>query len=161
MLLAYEMNGRPLEPQHGFPLRLLVPGWYGMAHVKWLVRIEALEKPFDGFQQKTAYWYKRTPEDPGVPVTRIRPRALLIPPGFPDFLTRSRIVEAGPTELRGRAWSGAAPIARVEVGIDGVWSDAKVGQALGPHAWCPWSFTWDATPGEHVLSCRAFDEAGE
>ena len=53
MLLAYEMNGRPLEPQHGFPLRLLVPGWYGMAHVKWLVRIEALEKPFDGFHLST------------------------------------------------------------------------------------------------------------
>jgi len=160
VLLAYEMNGRPLEPQHGFPLRLLVPGWYGMTHVKWLVRVEALLKPFDGYQQKTAYWYKSAPDDPGVPVTRIRPRALLIPPGFPDFLTRTRVADSGPIELRGRAWSGAAPIARVEVGIDGVWTDATVGEAMGPYAWCPWSFTWNATPGEHVLSCRAFDEAG-
>ena len=160
VLLAYEMNGRALEPQHGFPLRLLVPGWYGMTHVKWLARIEALTEPFDGYQQKIAYWYKESPEDPGVPVTRIRPRALLIPPGFPDFLTRHRTVDRGPVEIRGRAWSGAAPISRVDVGVDGVWSAAVLGEALGPFAWCSWSFIWDALPGDHVLSCRAFDAAG-
>ena len=58
---AYEMNGRPLEPQHGFPLRLLVPGWYGMTHVKWLTRIEAVTQPFDGYQQDVAYRTRRTP----------------------------------------------------------------------------------------------------
>jgi sulfane dehydrogenase subunit SoxC len=160
VLLAYEMNGRPLEPQHGSPLRLLVPGWYGMTHVKWLVRIDALTEPFDGYQQKIAYWYKQAPEDPGEPVTRIRPRALMVPPGFPDFLTRARTVERGRVELAGRAWSGMAPIARVQVGVDGTWSDATLGRSQGPFAWRPWSFSWQAIPGEHVLACRAFDDAG-
>lgn len=160
VLLAYEMNGRPLEPQHGAPLRLLVPGWYGMTHVKWLTRIDAVARPFDGYQQRVAYWYKQSPEDPGTPVQRIRPRALMIPPGFPDFLTRRRTVNAGKIPLSGRAWSGLGPIARVEVGIDGLWSDASLGTSMGPHAWRSWTFPWTATPGEHRLSCRATDEAG-
>jgi sulfane dehydrogenase subunit SoxC len=160
VLLAYEMNGRPLEPQHGAPVRLLVPGWYGMTSVKWLVSIDALTAPFDGYQQKTAYWYKQTAAEQGEPVTRIRPRALMAPPGFPDFLTRNRFAERGAVALIGKAWSGMAPIARVEVGVDGAWSDAVLGASLGPFAWRPWRFSWDAAPGEHVLSCRAFDEAG-
>jgi sulfane dehydrogenase subunit SoxC len=113
VLLAYEMNGRPLEPQHGFPVRLLVPGWYGMTHVKWLARIDAVAEPFTGYQQVTAYWYKQTADERGEPVTRIRPRALLVPPGFPDFLTRTRTVDAGRVMLFGRAWSGLAPTSRV------------------------------------------------
>jgi len=157
VLLAYEMNGRPLEPQHGFPLRLLVPGWYGMMHVKWLTRIEAVAAPFDGYQQQVAYWYKRDAEDPGVPVTRIQPRALLIPPGFPDFLTRRRIVEQGPLRISGRAWSGTASIERVELGVDGAWTTATLDEPVGPFAWRGWSCTWNATAGDHVLSCRAAD----
>ena len=160
VLLAYEMNGRSLEPQHGAPLRLLVPGWYGMTSVKWLVRIDVLDKPFDGYQQTTAYWYKQTAEEKGEPVTRIKPRALMAPPGFPDFLTRSRIVERGRVELAGRAWSGMAKIDRVQVSVDGAWSDAVLGPPLGEFAWRPWSFAWDATPGEHILGCRALDQAG-
>jgi DMSO/TMAO reductase YedYZ molybdopterin-dependent catalytic subunit len=161
VMLAYEMNGRPLEPQHGFPLRLLVPGWYGMTQVKWLTRIDAVTTPFDGYQQRVAYWFKRDLQDPGTPVTRMRPRALLIPPGFPDFLTRSRVVERGPVTLAGRAWSGHGRIVRVEVGVDGVWSDAVVAAPLGPFAWQKWSFVWNALPGRHELTCRATNEAGE
>jgi len=160
VLLAYEMNGRPLEPQHGYPLRLLVPGWYGMAHVKWLVQIDAVTEPFTGYQQDVAYWYKRDANDRGEPVQRIRPRALMIPPGFPDFLTRARTVERGAVELRGRAWSGLAPIARVEVGIDGAWRDATLDAPLGRFAWRSWTCAWDATAGSHVLQARASDEAG-
>jgi DMSO/TMAO reductase YedYZ molybdopterin-dependent catalytic subunit len=161
VLLAYEMNGRPLEPQHGFPLRLLVPGWYGMTHVKWLTRIEAVSEPFDGYQQHTAYYYRRDADDPGVPVTRIRPRALLSPPGFPDFLTRHRIVERGLVRVSGRAWSGTAPVVRVELGVDGAWTDAELSEPLGPYAWRAWSADWNATPGEHALSCRATDAGGD
>jgi DMSO/TMAO reductase YedYZ molybdopterin-dependent catalytic subunit len=160
VLLAYEMNGRPLEPQHGFPLRLIVPGWYGMTQVKWLSRIDAVAVPFDGYQQRVAYFYKRDPEDPGEPVTRMRPRALLAPPGFPDFLTRRRILDAGRIVVRGRAWSGYGAISRVEFAVDGQWTDAALGKASGPLAWCSWSAEWDATLGEHVLSCRATDSAG-
>ena len=160
VLLAYEMNGHPLEPQHGFPLRLLVPGWYGMTHVKWLTRIEAVREPFDGYQQHIAYYYRRDADDPGEPVTRIRPRALMVPPGFPDFLTRQRILNRGRVEISGRAWSGLAPISQVDFGVDGVWTAAKIEKPVGPFAWCLWTAVWDAMPGEHVLSCRALDAAG-
>jgi sulfane dehydrogenase subunit SoxC len=160
VLLAYAMNGRPLEPQHGAPLRLLVPGWYGMTSVKWLSRIDAITTPFDGYQQRVAYWYKQTADEVGEPVSRIRPRALLVPPGFPDFLTRRRIVPRGAVTLFGRAWSGLAPIARVEVAVDGAWRPAELGPVRGPYAWRAFACPWDAQEGEHVLSCRAFDEAG-
>jgi DMSO/TMAO reductase YedYZ molybdopterin-dependent catalytic subunit len=161
VLLAYEMNGRPLEPQHGAPLRLLVPGWYGMTSVKWLTRIEAVTRPFDGYQQIVAYRYQQDEGDPGERVTRIRVRALMIPPGYPDFPTRRRFVDAGRVLLGGRAWGGTAPILRVEVGVDGMWEDAKLAPAIGEFAWCAWSYEWDATPGEHTLSCRATDADGD
>jgi DMSO/TMAO reductase YedYZ molybdopterin-dependent catalytic subunit len=160
VLLAYEMNGRPLEPQHGFPVRLLVPGWYGMTHVKWLTRIEAVKAPFAGYQQTVAYWYKQRADERGDPVQRIRPRALLVPPGFPDFFTRRRTVDRGRVELMGRAWSGTASIARVEVGIDGSWQDATLGAQLGEFAWRKWTSSWEAPPGDHVLTCRATDTGG-
>jgi len=118
VLLAYAMNGQDLPPQHGYPVRLIVPGWYGMAHVKWLTSIELVDRPFTGFQQAVAYRLRQEPGDPGTPVERISPRALMIPPGYPDFMSRTRIVHQGLVELTGRAWSGAAPIARVEVSVD-------------------------------------------
>ena len=83
VVLAYEMNGQPPQPQHGFPLRLVVPGWYGMTSVKWLTSIEAVSEPFDGFQQATAYRYQQDADDPGEPVQRMRVRALMAPPGIP------------------------------------------------------------------------------
>ena len=160
VLLAYEMNGAPLEPQHGFPLRLIVPGWYGMTSVKWLSSIEAVSTPFDGFQQAVAYRLQSDASDPGAPVSRIRVRALMIPPGIPDFFSRQRFVLPGPTALRGRAWSGEGAVTRVEAGIDGVWSDARLEAPVGPYAWRGWSFDWAAEPGIHELSCRATDSAG-
>jgi len=161
VLLAYEMNGRPLEPQHGFPVRLIVPGWYGMTSVKWLTRIDAVTTPFIGYQQAVAYHYKRDADDPGEGVSRIRVRALMIPPGIPDFFTRRRLVDAGSVQLTGRAWSGNGLVERVEVGIDGVWADARLGPPAGEFAWRGWSFVWQATPGEHELICRATDSAGD
>ncbi len=161
VLLAYEMNGEPLPPQHGFPLRLVVPGWYGMTHVKWLTAIEAVAAPFEGYQQTPAYHYQRDADDPGEPVTRIRVRGLLIPPGIPDFFTRRRFLDRGRVTLAGRAWSGQGRVTRVEVGIDGAWSEATLGPALGDYAWRGWSCDWDATPGEHELACRATDSGGD
>src|SRR5215831_17437962 len=95
VLLAYEMNGQPLPPQHGYPVRLVVPGWYGMAHVKWLVDVEVSDTPFTGFQQVVAYVFRQEPGEPGPLVDRIAPRALLVPPGFPDFMSRTRIIRPG------------------------------------------------------------------
>jgi DMSO/TMAO reductase YedYZ molybdopterin-dependent catalytic subunit len=161
VILAYEINHQPLTPPHGFPLRLLVPGWYGMTSVKWLTGIRAVSEPFEGFQMD-AYKLRDAAEDPGRPVSRIQPRALVIPPGFPDFLVRDRFVEAGPFELRGRAWSGLAPVARVEVSTDGgrTWADTRLGAQPSPYAWVAWSHTWDARPGRHEIACRATDDAG-
>ncbi|MCX5380134.1 sulfite oxidase [Streptomyces sp. NBC_00091] len=163
VLLAYAMNGGPLPPQHGFPLRLVVPGWYGMAHVKWLRDITLAGAPFTGFQQAVAYRYRRTAEDPGEPVTRIAPRALLLPPGFPDFMSRVRVVRPGPVRLEGRAWSGHGPVTRVEVSADGgrTWADAEVtARDPGGWAWQAWHRRWTATPGSHTLVVRATDAAG-
>ncbi len=160
VLLAYEMNGRPLEPQHGAPLRLLVPGWYGMASVKWLTAIEAVTQPFEGFQQAAAYRYQADADDAGEPVTHARVRALMIPPGAPDFFSRRRFVDAGRVALSGRAWSGSGPVERVEVAVDGEWADAQLRPAAGEFAWRAWSFGWVATAGEHELACRATDATG-
>ncbi len=160
VMLVHTMNGRPLEPQHGYPLRLLVPGWYGMTSVKWLTSIEAVRQPFDGYQQATAYRYHAAEDDPGEPVERIRVRALMAPPGMPDFFTRGRLVDAGRVSIVGRAWSGVAPVAKVEVGVDGAWSDAQLDEPAGDFAWRGWHFTWQAASGEHVLTCRATDAAG-
>jgi len=162
-LLAYEMNGQPLPPQHGFPLRLVIAGWYGMAHVKWLSAITALDKPFEGFQQAVGYRLYDSDGNAGAPVTRIVPRSLIVPPGIPDFFTRRRFVDAGPVVLEGRAWSGFGPIECVEVSVDGGanWSEAALGEALGPRAWSAWSFEWEAAaPGEYTLCSRARDAHG-
>jgi DMSO/TMAO reductase YedYZ molybdopterin-dependent catalytic subunit len=162
VLLAWAVNGEPLPAQHGFPLRLVVPGWYGMTHVKWLARIRVVDEAFTGWQQDVAYRLRRSEEEQGVPVTRIQPRSLLAPPGIPDFLTRARFVEPGPTALEGRAWSGWAPIVRVEVSTDGgaSWADARLEQPLSEWAWAGWRYDWDAEPGEHELRCRATDAEG-
>ncbi len=164
VLLAYEMNGHPLLPQHGFPLRLVVPGWYGMTHVKWLSRITVLTEPFRGYQQSRGYRLRSDPDELGEPVTRIRPRSLMVPPGIPDFMTRRRIVDAGAHTIRGRAWSGRAPIERVEFSDDGgrTWWDATLDDSPDDaFAWRGWSFAWHAGPGERILSCRATDATGE
>src|SRR4051812_6158954 len=116
VLLAYEMNGRPIEPQHGFPLRLVVPGWYGMTSVKWLTSIEAVDAPFGGYQQAGTYLFKTSADDPGTPVKRIVPRALMIPPGIPEFFNRRRVVDAGSVQVSGRAWSGESPIVAGGIG---------------------------------------------
>jgi sulfane dehydrogenase subunit SoxC len=162
VLLAYEMNGMPLPPQHGWPLRLVVPGWYGMAQVKWLTGITVLDAPFTGFQNAVAYRLVQEAGEAGEPVTRIMPRALMIPPGYPDFMSRTRFVAAGEHLLHGRAWSGWAPVSRVEVSTDGgeTWAEASLGPAADRYAWRGWRYPWTAAPGECELLARATDEAG-
>ncbi|HSN34799.1 MAG TPA: sulfite oxidase [Arthrobacter sp.] len=160
IVLAYRMNGNDLPPQHGYPLRLVVPGWYGMASVKWLSSIKVLTKPFDGFQQAVAYRYQQDADDVGTPVTWIKVRSLMVPPGVPDFFTRSRTVPAGPVMLTGRAWSGEGAVQRVEVGIDGKWAPAQLEHPAAPFAWCGWSMPWVADRGDRELACRATDATG-
>lgn len=162
VLLVYEINGQPLSPQHGFPLRLIVPGWYGMTNVKWLTQITVVDEPFEGYQQMHSYRWRTDPADLGQPLTRMRPRALMVPPGVPDFFTRQRTVAPGAVELEGRAWSGSGPIRRVEVSTDGArgWVDAVLDPQPDRYAWVRWSFGWAAPEGEHELCCRATDAEG-
>jgi sulfane dehydrogenase subunit SoxC len=162
VLVAYEMNGGPLPPQHGFPVRLIVPGWYGMTSVKWLAEIDVIDEPFAGYQQTQGYRLRQSEDEEGVPVQRIVPRSLFVPPGIPEFLTRARTVEPGEHVLEGRAWSGLAPIEAVEVSSDGGknWASAELDRDEGRWAWRGWRFRWTAEPGEHVLCSRARDEAG-
>ena len=161
VLLAYEMNGEPLQPQHGYPLRLVVPDWYGMASVKWLCRIEASAECFQGYQMVKVYRYSQAADEPGDAVTLMRVRALMIPPGIPDFLTRTRIVQAGPVTLQGRAWAGRLSVSRVEVSVNGgsEWAEAQLEEPLLPYAWRGWTFAWNATPGKYTLRVRATDSA--
>lgn len=161
VMLVYEMNGQDLLPQHGAPLRIVVPGWYGMASVKWLFKIEALTSAFEGFQQVGTYHFKSDDEDNGQPVQDIRVKSLMMPPGVPDWYSRKRLVDEGPVSLIGRAWSGGGRvIKKVEVEIDGVWQQAKLSKQIGPFAWVKWQFEWMATSGEHCLRCRATDSEG-
>ena len=160
VLLAYAMNGAPLLPQHGAPLRLVVPRWYGMASVKWLQRIEVIERPFDGVQQAASYHFRRVPGEQGEPCKLMRVNSLMAPPGIPDFYTRRRTVPGGLSKLVGRAWSGAGRVQRVQLGVDGIWQDARLEDPKHPYGWQGWSADWHATPGEHELACRAADAAG-
>ena len=162
VMLAYEMNGAPLEPQHGYPIRLVVPGWYGMTSVKWLESIEAVAEPFTGYQMEQTYRYKNSPDDPGEPVSTMRVRALMIPPGIPDFMTRTRLMDAGEVALSGKAWAGRLDVTKVEVSTDDgmSWQDAELGKQVGRFAWRNWSYRWGAKPGRHYLLVRATDEEG-
>ena len=161
VLLASAMNGRPLEPQHGAPLRLMVPGWYGMASVKWLRTLTVLTERASGPQHDT-YRLVQTEDDPGVAIDRIAPRALLRPPGYPDD-DLVRVIGLDPIVLTGRAWSGVAPIEGVDVSVDAgaTWHEAELDAGANAWAWCSFRFPWQPSrTGPTELRCRARDRSG-
>jgi sulfane dehydrogenase subunit SoxC len=163
VLLAYAVGGEPLPPQHGFPLRLVVPGWYGMTNVKWLGRITVLDQPFEGYQNSWSYRLRQTPDDVGDPVSRMEPRALMVPPGIPNFGTRARHAGPGPHSITGRAWSGHGEIVKVEVSDDGgsTWHEARLGAQASRWGWKAWRWDWSpAAADDYELCCRATDAAG-
>jgi DMSO/TMAO reductase YedYZ molybdopterin-dependent catalytic subunit len=161
VLLVYEMNGQPLLPQHGAPLRIVVPGWYGMASVKWLTRIEALTTRYQGYQQVQTYQHRAHEDDPGVPITTMRVKSLMVPPGVPDWSSRMRFCEPGHVTIRGRAWSGGGvPIDQIEFSDGSTWTEATLSPPAGPYAWTGWQVDWTATEGHHTLRCRARDANG-
>ena len=161
VLLVHSMNGVPLLPQHGAPVRLIVPGWYGMASVKWLHKVEALTTPFQGYQQVKTYRYKNDSKDAGTPVTSMRVKSVMTPPGIPDWVTRHRHLKPGKVSIAGRAWSGGGnAIKKVEFNAGENWQNAHLTPGNGKYAWTKWSVDWDAPPGEHTLRCRATDCEG-
>lgn len=157
-LLAYAMNGEPLPSRHGFPLRLIVPGWYGVASVKWLTDIELTDHASDGFFQAERYFYEWERDGRPVrePVAQQRVRALITEPAH------DQTVAAGDVAIRGLAWSGLAPIARVEVSIGrGAWQQVCLLDESRPHGWQPWELLTRLTdPGSTVIRARATDLAG-
>ena len=156
-LLALQMNGRPILPEHGGPVRLIVPGWYGMASVKWLERIEALAEPFRGYYQLDRYVYDYADGNPPTPVRTIRVRSVIVSPRDGDAARRGQVI------VRGKAWSGEGVVVRVQIGVDGAEPsrDATLLPPISPHAWRAWEFAWDATnPGGHVLRSYATDAKG-
>ncbi len=159
VLLAWEMNGRPLSPDHGRPVRLVVPAWYGMASVKWLVGVRASVEPFRGWFQAERYVYRGGAGRPdGTPLAYKRVRAAIARPADGARLER------GPVEVAGTAWSGGVAIERVELSADGgeSWEDARLGEPAGRHAAPPWRWNWEPSrSGRHVLVARATDAAGE
>jgi DMSO/TMAO reductase YedYZ molybdopterin-dependent catalytic subunit len=150
VLVAYLMNGTDLPREHGAPARLIVPGWYGMASVKWLAEIVALERPFRGFYQADRYVIGDEP------LAAMRPRAVIVAP--------LRSVAAGTAvAIRGYAWSGHGPVARVALSTDGgvAWRDATLGPADGPAAWREFRSEWTPRAGTYELLARATDAAGD
>lgn len=164
VMLAWAHNGQPLLPQHGFPLRLIVPSWYGMTSVKWLRAITVLNKPFQGIQQAKVYLYQQRKGETGVPVQKKRVHSVMMPPGIPDLISRHRFLAPGRHILQGKAWSGTGRITRVEVSTDGGlrWKDAEIIRVSpDPYAWIQWRSEWQADKaGDYVLACRATDSAG-
>ncbi len=163
VLLAYKQNGQALEPSHGFPLRAVIGGWYGMAAVKWLSRIVVVEKPHDGFWQTFDYSiYER--HDGGLatlkPVTAMQPKAQIARPLVGE------VVPAGkPYTIRGAAWAGEASVGKVEVSLDGgkTWNEAKRLGKAEPFSWQQWELGWEvpAQAGSVKLLCRCTDSNGK
>jgi DMSO/TMAO reductase YedYZ molybdopterin-dependent catalytic subunit len=151
------MNGEPLPIQHGYPVRLLVPGWYAMASVKWLTDIEVIDRPFAGHYQADKYWYEwqREGRVAREPVTLQRVRALIAEPA------PNQEFRCGELAIRGVAWSGAAPIARVEVRVgEEEWQDARLVSERKRHSWQRWELmTYIREPGVVILRARATDLA--
>jgi DMSO/TMAO reductase YedYZ molybdopterin-dependent catalytic subunit len=158
VLLAYAMNGEPLPVEHGYPLRLVVPRWYAVASVKWLTEIELIDRAFTGHYQgdKYRYEWERDGRTVSEPVTLQRVRALITEP------TPQTDVRPGELAIRGVAWSGAAPIARVEVSVNGGdWQEARLVSERNRYSWQWWELMTRAEqPGELRLRARATDLAG-
>ncbi len=158
MLLAYEMNGEPLPEDHGYPLRLVAPGWYGMASVKWLTRISLIDHPYEGFFQKERYVLD-TGHGPPEPLARMLVKSLFSRPRHGQVFER-----CAPLEVAGLAWSGAGEIADVEISDDfgETWTCANLDGLFHDYTWRQWTAVW--TPpcaGHHTLMARARDENGD
>lgn len=147
-LLAYEMNGAPLAPQHGYPARLLVPGIYGMKNVKWLQKIEVVEHDYRGF------WQQRGWSDEAIIKTMSRI----------DTVARSVVSKVEPLLIGGIAFAGDRGIRRVEFTVDGgqTWQEAQLKPPLGPYTWVLWFAAWTPpAPGQYTIRVRATDGQGE
>jgi DMSO/TMAO reductase YedYZ molybdopterin-dependent catalytic subunit len=169
VLLAYKMNGEDLLPEHGFPLRAIVPGWYAMASVKWLQRIIVTDRSFTGYYQTIdyAYWHRtdyghwQRGEDIAelTPLSELQVKAEIARPTEGETVPAKTSVP-----VRGAAWTCDAEITKVELSTDGgvTWNDAKLLDQPSPNAWRLWEFNWQtpSQPGKQTLIARATDSLG-
>jgi DMSO/TMAO reductase YedYZ molybdopterin-dependent catalytic subunit len=156
ILVAYEMNGEPLNADHGAPFRMIVPHWYGVASVKWLSRINVVTEPYQGEFQTGHYMYE-WPDRPHEPVNIMLVRARVTDPAI------GATIPYGPYTVRGKAWSGNSPVTMVEVSFtgEGEWYPAELSPPTGPYAWQDWSLEWTPSKtGRHTIRARATDAAG-
>jgi DMSO/TMAO reductase YedYZ molybdopterin-dependent catalytic subunit len=155
-ILAWEMNGRRLEPEHGYPVRAIVPGWYAVASVKWLTHIEVIRGEFDGYYQAVDYRLREEGEpEPGRELTHMPISSLITSPESADT------VAAGDVLLRGIAWGGTGGVGGVDVQLDdGAWIPARIDPGPGRYAPTEFSATVPLTPGRHVVRSRGRDRDG-
>jgi len=158
-ILAYEMNGEPLPKEHGYPLRLMVSGWYGMNSVKWLVGIHVLEHEFEGFYMTQRYM---TMNEPGSPVpyrvyNKLQVKSIITSP------VPGEIVPAGGYDLAGAAWSGEEDIEKVEISTDGgeTWGPVDTLHPRTGYSWYRWEHYWNPpAEGKYTIMCRATNVDG-
>lgn len=169
-LLAFEMNGQPLPESHGFPLRLIVPGWAGDNWIKWITHIQLIDREYEGFWMKTGYRHPVHSVAPGTavdpaqmtPVTSLGPKSVIASPVDGHNIAPGSA--SGSLSMKGAAWSGESPVARVEVSIDNgrSWRPARLDAARGPYSWRLWEASWTPPgPGSYVLLARATDRSGQ
>jgi DMSO/TMAO reductase YedYZ molybdopterin-dependent catalytic subunit len=154
-MLAYEMNDDPLPEEHGFPLRAIVPGWYGVSSVKWVTRIKVIDSPFDGYYQTGTYVI---PEGKNKrQVSKMQVKSLILSPISGELITRGTYL------IYGVAWTGEGRISSVEVSTDGGknWREASLLEPATNYTWCHWRIEWNIIDsGKYVLQVRATDDSG-
>jgi DMSO/TMAO reductase YedYZ molybdopterin-dependent catalytic subunit len=161
LLLAYKMNGSKLPPEHGFPVRAIVPGWYAMASVKWLQRVIVMNHPFTGYYQTLDYAYWRRRGDLGelTPLAEMQIKAEIAKPVQGEILSANSDVR-----IHGAAWTSDGEITKVELSTDSgaTWSEASLVGTSKPNAWRLWEFNWrtPSKPGQTALIARATDSRG-
>ena len=162
-LLAYEMNGQPLPMEHGFPLRVIAPGWAGDSWVKWLQHIEVLDHEFEGFWMKSAYRHPTHPVAPGTAVDCVRNGASHGSRREVGHCGSRGWAKPGPVRIQGTAWSNSSPVRRVDVSTDGgqTWKPAKLGGQPTQYGWRLWQIDWKAAEGNYTLMARATNTDGQ
>jgi len=161
VLLAYRMNGNDLPPEHGFPVRAIVPGWYAMASIKWLQRIIVTDQPFTGYYQTLdyAYWKRRGDIGELTALSEMHIKAEIAKPAQGETVPNNSNVR-----VHGAAWTGDGEITKVELSTDGgsTWKEATLLGESKPNAWRFWEFNWKTptTPGKQTLIARATDSLG-
>src|SRR5437899_3250788 len=161
VLLAYKMNGADLPPEHGFPVRAIVPGWYAMASIKWLQRVIITDQPFTGYYQTIdyAYWKRRAKVAELIPLSEMQIKAEIAKPAEGETVPANSSVR-----VHGAAWTSNGEITKVELSTDGgsSWKEANLLGEPKPNAWRLWEFNWQTpvAPGNQTLIARATDSLG-